>query len=157
MGTGAAPPPPEDLTTTAFKDDAWLAHNPLSKYNVLEYFSRSPFYVPPRSVQDEYLVAEEQEPHLYVINRQHAGENKAVVYVLDGTVFQAATVESVLGARCDRLLWNLRDAFKEAKGLYDPLRAARSEGLRFASSDKVEHERATMRIVNEVIGKQRQA
>ena len=60
MGTGAAPPPLEDLTTTAFKDDAWLAHNPLSKYNVLEYFSRSPFYVPPRSVQDEYLVAEER-------------------------------------------------------------------------------------------------
>ena len=113
---------PEDLTHQAFRDDAWLGVNLLTKYNVLEYFSRSPFYVPP----DQgfyYLITEEQEPHLYVIQKVATSSRKclAVFYVLDQTVFQAPTLASVLRARTARCLHHLKRTFDQALALYDPL------------------------------------
>lgn len=145
-------PPPQsvqDLTSTAFKDDAWLAHNVLSKYNVLEYFSRSPFYVPPQQVAEEYVIAEEQEPHLYVVHKKFANKCVAVYYVLDQTVFQAATLEAVLGARAERLLYNLTSAFGSARDLYEPTGLASSSSSRRVppNPSEAEHERATDRLL----------
>ena len=119
----------EDLTHQAFRDDAWLGLNLLTKYNVLEYFSRSPFYVPPDH-SFYYLITEEQEPHLYVVQKV-ASEAQAttgtfrkclaVFYVLDQTVFQAPTLSSVLQARTARCLHHLKKTFDQALALYDPL------------------------------------
>ena len=123
----------QNLAETAFKDDAWLATLPtpnlLSKYNVLEYFSRSPFYVPP-SLNEEYVIVEEQEPHLYVIQKQvrnvanDAVKTTAVYYILDQTIFQAPTLEGILEARTSRCLYNLKEAFSCAQSVYDPCSAA---------------------------------
>ena len=145
------------LATTAFKDDAWLAHNVLSKYNVLEYFSRSPFYVPPQRVGEEYVILEEQEPHLYVVQKQRTDPRTgrtaylAVYYVLDQTVFQAAALGNVLGARAERLLCNLRDAFGACRELYEPSEVERSSSPASArvppAPEKAEHQRATDRLL----------
>mmetsp|Transcript_2825 Transcript_2825/g.7746 ORF Transcript_2825/g.7746 Transcript_2825/m.7746 type:complete len:156 (-) Transcript_2825:50-517(-) len=141
------------LTTTAFKDDAWLAHNVLSKYNVLEYFSRSPFYRPPRSASEAYVMVEEQEPHLYVVQKQGRdpatgrAKGAAVYYVLDGTVFQAATLDAVLGGRSGRLLYSLRGAFGEARALYSEPSQSSPGGLA-APEEKAEHERAADRLLS---------
>ena len=170
-------PPSEDdpqtvcLEETAFKDDAWLGVNLLTKYNVLEYFSRSPFYVPPTSVDEQYLLLEEQEPHLYVIGKQLRSKTLAVYYILDQTVFQAPSLCAVLGARTARCLHNLKHAFSCAQSLYDPLYLGGSSGSEdhdataakapqasvsfqpAATADKVEHERATERLMHAILGK----
>ncbi len=102
--------PPLALAETAFKDEAFLAVSPLSKYNVLEYFSRSPFYAPPRP-GEEYVIVEEQEPHLYVVQQRRERKPVAVFFVLDGSIFQAPPLAAVLRARCDRFEHNMKKAF----------------------------------------------
>ena len=37
---------PEDLTSTVWRDDTFFHQFPLNLQTVLDYFSRSPFYVP---------------------------------------------------------------------------------------------------------------
>jgi len=105
------PPPFPSLAETAFKDEAFLGLSPLSKYNVLEYFSRSPFYAAPGPGQ-EYVIVEEQEPHLYVIQKRADRKAVAVFFILDGSIFQAPPLAAVLRARCDRFEHNMKKAFQ---------------------------------------------
>lgn len=47
MASTASLPPdrePDDQTAVLWRDDAFLAAAPLTKGNILDYFSRSPFY-----------------------------------------------------------------------------------------------------------------
>ena len=56
----------------------------------------------------EFVLADAQEPHLFVIRRQLRGAPgaapvpQAVYYILDGSVYQAPTLEAVLLARLVR-------------------------------------------------------
>jgi hypothetical protein len=56
----------------------------------------------------EFVLADAQEPHLFVIRRQLRGAPgaapvpQAVYYILDGSVYQAPTLEAVLSARLVR-------------------------------------------------------
>ena len=69
-------------------------------------------------------------------------------YILDQTVFQAATLGAVLGARSARLLYHLRGAFEAARELYEPARATAPAGIAPVAAEKVEHERATDRLLS---------
>jgi hypothetical protein len=81
----------------------------------------------------EYVLADCQEPHLFVIRRQLRGAPgtqptpQAVYYVLDGTAYQAPAVASVLKARLDRCLFSARKAFERMQGDLDPLLSTERE------------------------------
>ena len=69
----------------------------------------------------EYVLADCQEPHLFVIRRQRRGAAgtqpvpQAVYYCLDGTVYQAPSVASVLEARLARCLFSAGDSSWSAR------------------------------------------
>lgn len=81
----------------------------------------------------EYVLADFQEPHLFVIRRQRRGAPggtpvpQAIYYVLDGNVYQAPSVAAVLGARLERCLFSARRAFERMQRDLDPLVAAERE------------------------------
>ena len=81
----------------------------------------------------EYVLADFQEPHLFVIRRQRRGAPgaqptpQAVYYVLDGTVYQAPSVAAVLRARLARCLFSTRRAFERMQGDLDPLLSTERE------------------------------
>lgn len=81
----------------------------------------------------EYVLADCQEPHLFVIRRQLRGspgtqpQPQSVYYVLDGTAYQAPSVSSVLQARLSRCLFSARRAFERMQGDLDPLLSAERE------------------------------
>eukprot|EP00884_Botryococcus_braunii_P017784 jgi/Botrbrau1/468/Bobra.110_2s0107.1 len=135
----------EDLTDTCWRDDQWLQIFPLNTFTALDYFSFSPFFVrgcnndiarmqgldsskmgilPPGI---EYVVQDAQEPHLFVIRRQHRTSPKtsptpqAIYYILDGTIYQAPSLHAALTARLNRCLYSLRRAFHQMQADLDPL------------------------------------
>ena len=81
----------------------------------------------------EYVLADSQEPHLFVIRRQRRGPPgtqpvpQAMYYVLGGTVYQAPSVAAVLRARLARCLFSTRRAFERMQGDLDPLLSAERE------------------------------
>ena len=81
----------------------------------------------------EYVLADCQEPHLFIIRRQRRGAPgtqpvpQAVYYVLDGTVYQSPSVAAVLQVRLSRCLFSARRAFERMQADLDPLLAAERE------------------------------
>lgn len=151
------------LAETAFRDDVWLGANVLSKYTALEYFARSPFYAAPDR-DEEYLIVEEQEPHLFVVRKQRVSTGRAICFffVLDGLIFQAPPISAVLGARAARALHGVRDLFDVARRLhepYDPGAHAQSRDnhttadATTSSARPIEHVAATDTLVQSVVRK----
>ncbi|KAK9904309.1 hypothetical protein WJX75_008938 [Coccomyxa subellipsoidea] len=133
----------DDLAHTTWRDDAWLSFYPLNIFTALDYFALSPFYdrgcnnelaklqgggvklatLPPGV---EYEVQDAQEPHLFVIRKQHRSGPKTTAtlqfyYVLDGNVYQAPSMHAALSSRISRCLHNVRTAFNLMQGDLDPL------------------------------------
>jgi len=125
----------KDQTGVCFDDARWLKMNPLTKSNVLEYFSLSPFYsktsnneiirmqqLDPDKLLDmngiQYSVVHHKEPTLFVIQK-HKRENRRIViplamyYILDGVIFQAPDFYSILSSRMLKTIFRLKDAFEE--------------------------------------------
>jgi mediator of RNA polymerase II transcription subunit 6 len=75
----------------------------------------------------EYVLADCQEPHLFVIRRQRRGAPgtqpvpQSVYYCLDGTIYQSPSVAAVLQARLARCLFSTRKAFEKMQSDLDPL------------------------------------
>ncbi|KAJ3042572.1 Mediator of RNA polymerase II transcription subunit 6 [Rhizophlyctis rosea] len=134
----------EDLLSVMFKDPEWLAMNPLTKENVLDYFARSQFY--DSTSTNEYLKMQarfnalndadldkrkmtgvefelsscEHEPgaehSLFVIRKQNRfspekTELIAVYYVMDGAIFQAPDLFTIVSNRVLTSLHHLQIAF----------------------------------------------
>jgi mediator of RNA polymerase II transcription subunit 6 len=117
-------PPGTEMTSISFRDQLWLNAYPLDRILVFDYFALSPFY--DRSCSNErlrmesihpfdmahlskrtgieYILQEAQEPHLFVIRKQkREGPEKvtalAAYYVLDGSIYQAPQLYTVIGSR----------------------------------------------------------
>lgn len=118
-----------ELTGLCFRDQLFLnmVGGTLQAAHVFDYFALSPFYdrscnneqLRAKSIHPldtahltqmagwEYVLAHVQEPHLFILKKQKRdGPDKAsavaAYYVLDGSVYQAPTLKSVLGSRLVR-------------------------------------------------------
>ncbi|BFI41914.1 mediator of RNA polymerase II transcription subunit 6 [Marchantia polymorpha subsp. ruderalis] len=136
---GQAPTPGTDMTNISFRDQLWLNQFPLDRNLVFDYFSLSPFYDRACSNEQlrmrqihpldssqltkmtgiEYILHEAQEPHLFVIRKQRReGPEKTTVmsayYVLDGSIYQAPQLYSVIGSRAVRAIHHISEAFSQA-------------------------------------------
>ncbi|EIE22760.1 hypothetical protein COCSUDRAFT_16273 [Coccomyxa subellipsoidea C-169] len=123
----------DELAQTTWRDDAWLAFYPLNVFTALDYFALSPFYdrgcnnelaklqgggltapvmtchcarstLPPGV---EYELQDAQEPHLFIIRKQHRSGPKTTAtlqfyYILDGNVYQAPSLHAALSSRIVR-------------------------------------------------------
>eukprot|EP00897_Mesotaenium_endlicherianum_P010758 jgi/Mesen1/9710/ME000069S09107 len=135
-------PPPSDLTGVCFRDQIFLnfVGGSLVVANVFDYFSNSPFYdrtcnneqlrvqsIWPldqaqltRMTGVEYMLSTVQEPHLFVfVKQRREGPNKVTpagaYYVLDGSIYQAPNLQSVLWSRIARALDHIGRAFAETR------------------------------------------
>ncbi|CAK9866487.1 unnamed protein product [Sphagnum jensenii] len=129
-------PPGTEMTSISFRDQLWLSAYPLDRNLVFDYFALSPFY--DRSCSNErlrmelihpldmahlskrtgieYILQEAQEPNLFVIRKQkREGPEKvtalAAYYVLDGSIYQAPQLYTVIGSRVVRSLYHISNAF----------------------------------------------
>lgn len=133
-----------DLTSTTWRDETFFQQFALNQHTVLEYFSRSPFYVPQCNNEEckrqglpismlhtmkpgvEFVLATVQEPVLYVIKRQYrespsSTQQQAFYYVLFGTIYMAPSLHAALKARVARCLHNLQSSFSQLKRDLEPL------------------------------------
>ena len=139
-----------DLTATCWRDELFLASYKLSVSNVLDYFSASPFYdvtslnalarlrglavdeIPKLGAGTEFILKDAQAPHLFVIFkrlRSVSGVSTplAYYYVLDGTVYQAPTLDATLSSRLSKCCHLLRESFHELEKDLNPLMQATSQ------------------------------
>ncbi|CAL8470759.1 g10301 [Coccomyxa elongata] len=151
----------DELAQTTWRDDAWLSFFPLNVFTALDYFALSPFYdrtcnnelaksqggdlklatLPPGV---EYEVQDAQEPHLFIIRKQHRSGPKTTAplqyyYILDGNVYQAPSLHAALSSRISRCLHNVRTAFNLMQSDLDPLlksAEAATAGARKAAPSK---------------------
>ncbi|KAK0537568.1 Mediator of RNA polymerase II transcription subunit 6 [Tilletia horrida] len=144
------------LYSTAFRDPEFIAFfGALTRQNILDYFSRSPFYDlqstnqvlrmqniaitggfmsalagDQKEEEDlkrftgiEFVVVHAQPDALFVIHKRRRLSPAATIplaayYVLDGTIYQAPDMHSVLGSKMLTSVTALRatiDAFREAE------------------------------------------
>jgi len=146
-GTMATQTTEEDPTGVCFKDSRWLELFPLNKDTVLTYFAISGFYDKTcnneqirmqRLTMDkmllmkglEYKLEHTQEPFLYVIKKQKRESPNvavpiAIYYIINGTIFQAPHIYSVLAARASVSLLYLQQSFSEVSKFqsFDPYTA----------------------------------
>ncbi|KAL2609253.1 hypothetical protein R1flu_027826 [Riccia fluitans] len=138
-GLGQVQPPGTDMTSISFRDQLWLNQFPLDRNLVFDYFALSPFYdrtcnneqlrmrqihpLDPSHLTKmtgiEYILHEAMEPHLFVIRKQkREGPEKITVmsayYVLDGSIYQAPQLYSVIGSRAVRAIYHISQAFSQA-------------------------------------------
>jgi len=127
-------PNPEHLS---FIDPVFLQQFGLNKDNALDYFALSPFYdkacnnefckmqaFTQSQLQSnlktmtgtEYVLDESiKDPRLFVVIRQDRqssryAELQAIYYILEGTIYQAPSVLSLLNSRLSKLAYNLDKA-----------------------------------------------
>lgn len=132
----------QDLTGIEWRFSEWLAANGgLNPDNVLEYFSHSPFWDPNSNnatlkmqtnfnslegdgsrlknmVGVEFELVKEQYPVLYIIQKQRRRSPTevipmAVYYVINGNIYQAPDLYSVLANRMLTIVNHLNRAFRE--------------------------------------------
>ncbi|KAI7838517.1 hypothetical protein COHA_007778 [Chlorella ohadii] len=137
----------EDLTGLCWRDDMWLAAFGLHHGNVLDYFAMSPFYdracnnersalqgkprtQPALGEGVEYLLADSQPPHLFILRKmyRHAAapggpaiSTLAFYYILDGSIYQAPSLQAALQARMQRCMYNIKAAFRDMQQDLAPL------------------------------------
>ncbi|KAL4855781.1 Mediator of RNA polymerase II transcription subunit 6 [Chlorella vulgaris] len=140
----------EDLTGTCWRDDLWLGAFGLHHGNVLDYFSLSPFYdracanergflagkpraQPPALGEGvEYLLADSQPPHLFILRKMYRAVGGTITtlafyYILDGSIYQAPSLQAALLARMQRCMFNLKAAFRDMQRDLAPLSLAASQ------------------------------
>ncbi|CAM6129964.1 unnamed protein product [Calypogeia fissa] len=161
QATGPGQPPGTDMTSISFRDQLWLNSFPLDCALVFDYFALSPFYdrtcsneqLRLRSIHPldaaslksmtgiEYILHEAQEPHLFVIRKQKRdGPEKVTLlsayYVLDGSIYQAPQLYSVVSSRAARALYHISKAFSQAASKLERLgHDAESETTKSKSED----------------------
>ncbi|KAL4855778.1 Mediator of RNA polymerase II transcription subunit 6 [Chlorella vulgaris] len=141
----------EDLTGTCWRDDLWLGAFGLHHGNVLDYFSLSPFYdracanergflagkpraQPPALGEGvEYLLADSQPPHLFILRKMYRAVGGTITtlafyYILDGSIYQAPSLQAALLARMQRCMFNLKAAFRDMQRDLAPLSLGAQQG-----------------------------
>ncbi|KAL4855780.1 Mediator of RNA polymerase II transcription subunit 6 [Chlorella vulgaris] len=160
----------EDLTGTCWRDDLWLGAFGLHHGNVLDYFSLSPFYdracanergflagkpraQPPALGEGvEYLLADSQPPHLFILRKMYRAVGGTITtlafyYILDGSIYQAPSLQAALLARMVRMpeggwhvlgwlavgllqrcMFNLKAAFRDMQRDLAPLSLGAQQG-----------------------------
>ncbi len=132
-----------DSLTISFRDDAWLALNPLSPATLLDYFSRSPFFclgavldreafrggggeeeeaqVPHATAEVCFAgrpsLREEEEAGVYSIERREYGVVTAVYTCLRGTLVMAPPLRDLIVARAGRAAVHLQNALRTLREL----------------------------------------
>jgi len=118
----------------SFIDTIFLQHFGLFKENALDYFSLSPFYdkqcsnevckmqgFSQNQIQNQlkamtgvqYVLDEGvQDARLFVVKQEYRQSNsyatlQAIYYILEGTIYQAPSVQSLMHSRLSRLAFNL--------------------------------------------------
>ncbi|EME29637.1 Mediator of RNA polymerase II transcription subunit 6 [Galdieria sulphuraria] len=124
----------EDLAHLSWRDNWFLANFPLTQETVLDYFSGSPFYDPSCNneqirmqkldpevlynlVGTEYMVTNQQEPVFFVVEkvyRYNREETKTlqVFYIIQGTVYQAPSLRSLLLSRLSESFFHISESFE---------------------------------------------
>jgi mediator of RNA polymerase II transcription subunit 6 len=171
----------EELAYVCFRDVAWLSSYPLSEASVLDYFALSQFYertcnnevlkMQARFTDNaalltqlhkmtgiEYAVVKSTPPKLFVIAKQerHSPEKVSiqnVYYVLDGSVFMAPSLQSIVSSRVTASLHYLGDALDYAKQFlsFDAATCQYSLSLTQANSVMTEEDLRLDRLVMEAI------
>ena len=137
--------------TASFRDDAWLALNPLTAATILDYFARSPFFrvgaVLDREVQSSSLEEDLQVPYAttdccfacrpfgreeeaagtFSIERREYGVVTAVYACLRGTLVQAPPLRELIIARAGRASVHLSNALRTLRELEAQAREARGQ------------------------------
>ena len=128
----------ENLTDQSFKDTIFLESFGLSPWNVLDYFSKSQFYdsscineqvkmqqrFNTLNVSAEGLLGSSYElwyytetPSLFVIKKLNKSLNSVkltgIYYIIQGTIYQAPLLSSVLKNRLSTCLYYLQSAFEK--------------------------------------------
>jgi hypothetical protein len=134
-----------DSLTICFRDDAWLALNPLTPATLLDYFIRSPFFclgavldrggggggggggedeeaqVPHASAEVCFACRpsqrEEEEAGVFSIERREFGVVTAVYTCLRGTLVMAPPLRDLIIARAGRAAVHLKNALKTLREL----------------------------------------
>ncbi|CAD5119201.1 DgyrCDS7836 [Dimorphilus gyrociliatus] len=121
-----------------WRDSAWTPM--LNPSNILEYFSQSPFYdrtcnneiikmqrLKVNQLQNmtgiEYFLIHTQEPIFYVIRKIHRNSPTQTsticdYYIIDGSIYQAPDLSSVLNSRLLNATHNLSSAFAEVRSYF---------------------------------------
>jgi hypothetical protein len=118
-------------------DPSWLSLNPLTKGTVLDYFSRSPFFIPGASLEREGVepapqslsggvnvsyslrpVSEaEERAGVFTISRLQNGVCVGMYTCLGGTIIQCPPLESLISSRVGRASVHLEAALKTLAAL----------------------------------------
>ena len=172
-------------TQSAWRYDEWLAAYALDERSVLDYFAHSPYYdldclneqakahgLTPDEVRQltgtEFGVAA-AAPDLFVIERRlRRGPDDvgivAVFYVLQGTLYVAPDLHTLLSSRVERAAWRLEQAVLAARTLYaERLAAAAAErgagdggggggGDAPATGDEARAAAAARRLIDDLLG-----
>ena len=119
------------MTDVTFRNDGWLAAERLTKDNVMAYFASSNFYN--RSCKNSYvsmqrtafsfedpgleyiLEVANEEGGVFVISAQYRESAtmvvpKAVYYIVDGCIYQAPDMYTVIEKRTRNALYHLEKA-----------------------------------------------
>lgn len=133
------------MTDQSFKDTIFLESFGLSPWNVLEYFSKSQFYdsscineqlkmqqrFNTLNVNDDGLLGSSYElwyysESLFVIKKLEKSLNSTkltgIYYIVQGTIYQAPTLDHVLKSRLRTSLYYLQSAFEQSTSISKEVR-----------------------------------
>jgi hypothetical protein len=129
-----------DRLSEYYRDEFWLAAYPLNATSLLDYFAFSPFYDKTcinermklhameashgRRTGVEYVVKQTVSPELFIIERlDRRSSTESVVlsvyYCLQGTIYQAPDLATLLSARVERAAHLLSKAILGVERLRD--------------------------------------
>lgn len=129
-------PDSPDRLQESYSDPAWLSLNPLNRGTVLDYFTRSPFFIPGASLEREGVEAvpqslsgvsvsyslrpvseAEEKAGVFTISRLQNGVCVAMYTCLGGTIIQCPPLERLISSRVGRASVHLAAALKTLAAL----------------------------------------
>jgi len=127
-----------DRLLESYRDEAWLSVNNLDKSLILDYFSRSPFFIPGSKLERESGETLTSSQTTYTLRPVTELENKAGVYLiqrfengvcvstftcLGGTIVQCPPLHALVGSRVGRAAVHLSAALRTLRELEEAERA----------------------------------
>ena len=108
----------KDQTGFSWHDPLWLQHNRITEANWVDYFSRSIFHDKSKElVYKAALVNPHSDEMGFRVTKSFkeiTGRLKwiSIYFIIDGIIFQAATLKAIFEERLERASYSLKNAFE---------------------------------------------